>query len=145
MGWLIFFITSIIVLFVTVPIKSIVRIWPIGLVSIFVLYLIDGTLANLGAFRYSFGNYLVSDVPILYLLSSFSGGIILTHYYPKKNSKKLPYIMLAALVFLSLEFLMYKLNYFHHMNWSMFSSFLLNCFGFIVTLWLAEWFKFTKI
>jgi len=104
-----------------------------------VLYTIDSTLVDLGAFAFSPGGGLISGIPIPYWAGSFAGGILFGYFIPGQPQWKPVYILAAAFLFLAAELIMVRLGTFHHINWNPFKSFLLNVFGFTITLWWAEW------
>lgn len=122
----------------TIPSAQIPRLWPVGVISMIVLYAIDSTLIGLGAFSYSFGNPGLAGIPLIYWLSSFPGGLLLVYLYPEKPKQQLPYIMLASAVFLAAEMVMSRLGYFLYLNWNSFYSYLLNVGGFIIVIWLSQ-------
>ena len=138
LGWYIFSITAYGILLFTVPWNKYKYLWPIGLISIIILYLIDSTLIKLGAFSYSFPNPFLSGLPTLYLISGFVGGILLVHFLPSKETLQIPYMLLSPLIFLMLEFLMIYLGYFHYHNWNGLNSYFLNIFGFSIVLWFSS-------
>jgi hypothetical protein len=110
-----------------------------GPFSIVILYLIDSTFIELGAFSYSAQILSLSGISIFYLLSSFPGGILLVYYYPKNKKMQVPYILLAAFIFLLMELIMMWAGYFQYVHWNSLKSYLLDIFGFTVVLWFAEW------
>lgn len=144
MGWIVFFLVAYILLFILVPLNKCKNYFPFGLISIIILYLIDSTLINLGAFSYSFGNAKLYELPTLYLISGFSGGILFIHFLPLKDNLQFPYIFLASAILLVLELIMYWLKYFHYHNWTPFRSYFLNIFSFCVVLCFARFLGYPK-
>lgn len=139
MGWIVFFIAVVLTFIMTNPFKRFGQLWYAGIISMGALYAIDTTLQRLGAFSFQHSPHLVGELPTPYWLSSFFGGIVLVKYYPKKSFWKLPYILIAAFVFLILELIMHYLGYFNYHNWSLINSFFLDVSGFIVVIWLWKW------
>lgn len=145
MGWVIFFITSILVSLIFIPFKKVKYYWLAGIISMIMIIAIDSTLIRLGAFSYRYPNSIIGKIPTLYWLSSFFGGIIVAYYYPKKKPLQFPYILLSSFIFLCMELVMYFLGYFNYHNWSLINSFILNIFGFIIVIWLWNWVSEFKI
>ncbi len=138
MMWIIQFIVSIALVILLIPFSQLLFLLPAGLLGMVLSYIIDSTFVYLGAFNYRYPNPFLLRIPLFYWLSSFSGGVLLLHYYPQRQSLQFPYIVLASTLFLASELLMYKLGYFHYGRWSPFKSLILNIFGFIVTVYLSE-------
>lgn len=143
MGWVIFSVVSWAVALCLVPIKNWKWLWKAGMVGLALLYAIDSTFIELGAFYYrtnqiSFG--ALSGLPTLYWISGFPAAILLAYYYPQKRQWQLPYILLASTLFLGLELFMAWLGYFHYNRWSPTQSYFLDVGGFIVVIWLSQWF-----
>jgi hypothetical protein len=145
MGWIIFFISSIIVFFLCTPFKKWKYFWLAGIISMIMIYVIDSTLIVLGAFSYSYPNPLIGNLPTLYLLSAFFGGTVLVYYYPQRKILKYPYIILAAFLFVCLELLMNYFGYFSYQNWTPVNSFILDIFGFVNVIYLWNWINETKV
>lgn len=142
MGWIYFFCIAYALPLLLVPHHKYKKYFPIGLVSIIILFIIDSTFIKLGAFSYSFGTPYISKLPLLYLLSAIPGGILLVHFFPQKNRRmQLPYILLAAALFLIIELVMLWLKYFNYHDWSFLNSYILDIFGFIIVIWLSQYFN----
>lgn len=139
MGWVIFFISSVVISILCIPLKKWKCYLFAGIISLIVLYAIDSTLIKLGAFSYRYPNPLIGNLPTLYWLSGFLGGIILVHYYPAKKQLQFPYVLIVASLFLCLELFMAYLGYFNYLNWSPLNSFFLDIFGFLIVIWLWNW------
>ncbi|PAB59248.1 hypothetical protein CCE28_10300 [Anaeromicrobium sediminis] len=144
MGWFVFCAIAYAIVLFLIPLNKFKYLLPIGLISMVILYLIDSTLIRLGAFSYSFPNPILGGLPTLYLLSGFAGGVFLVYFLPLRKRWQSPYILLASLIFLIIEFLMIHLNYFHHHKWNGLNSYVLNIFGFIIVLWFAQYFYVPK-
>ncbi len=140
MSWLIFFLSSLLTTILLVPQKKFKVLWPAGLITMTAIYTIDTTLVSLGAFLYKFPILFVSGLPIFYLLSGFFGGMLLVHFFPSRTWIQLPYILLAAFLFLCLELIMSWVGYFEYgQNWNPVRSFFLNTLGFTIVLSLYYW------
>ena len=124
-----------------VPFHKWLSLFPAGLITLIVLYLIDSTLILLNAFSYRYANPILSDLPVLYWLSGFPEGMLLVYYFPKKKHLHFPYIVLAAVVFLGMELIMLLLKYISYHNWSPVFSLFLNMGGFIDVIFLSQWIK----
>ncbi len=140
-GWKLFFLVSLLATVIFVPLSDWEKLWPVGLLAIVVIYLIDSVLIKLGAFKYSLGSSILSGIPFFYLLSGFNGGVLFVSLLPDSSMWQLPYILAAAVIFLFLEYIMVVLGYFHYLKWNPFKSYVLNIFGFIVVVWLAQWLR----
>ena len=141
LGWVIFFIIAWLTALILVPIEEWYSLWPSGLIGMSIIYIIDTALITLGAFKYSFGNKVLGDIPVFYWLSSFPGGVLLVYYYTVIDRwLHFPYILLASAIFLAMEYIMIKLGYFHHLKWKISKSFVLNIIGFSVVISLVQWF-----
>lgn len=138
--WLVFFITAYLAAFITVPVKEWRRLWPAGIITVVLLYMIDSTFIKLGAFSYTTVFSFPPGIPVLYLASSFGGGIILSYLNPGKKRWILPYIILAAAVFVFFELIMSWLGSFHYKQWSPLNSLFLDIVGFSAVLWLSQCF-----
>ncbi len=144
MGWVVFSLIAYILLFILVPLSEHKALFPFGLVSVIILYLIDSTLIRLGAFSYSYGISRLSGLPILYLISGYAGGILLIYFSPSKETWKFYYILLSSAIFLILELIMHWVKYFHYHNWSTFNSYFLNIFGFSVVLSFSKFLGYPR-
>ena len=109
------------------------------------IYAIDSTLIAVGAFSYRYPNPFIGQLPTLYWLSSFFGGIVLISYYPQRKLWEFPYILFSSFLFLLLELTMHYFGYFSYHHWSPIKSFFLNVFGFIVVSWLWHWISEIKV
>lgn len=144
MGWYIFLGVAFVITLATVPLVQWQKLWPIGLISIVTLYIIDTTFIGLGAYSFRNGSSLLSGIPLTYIISYFPGAILLVHFYPQKNKWRFPYILLAAGFFLFMELVMVWIGYFHYIKWNPVRSYLLNVFGFLAIFWMAQWLGLTK-
>jgi hypothetical protein len=124
---------------ILVPLKHWKKSWPVGIFGMTVIYVIDGTLISLGAFRFRDGVDFLSGLPLYYWLGYFPGGILFDNLRPKEHFKKLIYIISFAAAYLFVEIVTIYLGYFRHLNWNAYNSLLLNVVGFTVTMWFAEW------
>lgn len=139
MGWLVFGMAAWITGLVLVPIKYWKKLWPLGIAAMALIFPIDATLIDLGAFKFSQSNIELSGIPVYYWLSYIPGGVLFGYYCPGEKRHKLLYLLISALIFLIMELIMLWLGYFHHLDWNPVKSYLLNIGGFTVMLWLAEW------
>ncbi|MFZ5645327.1 MAG: hypothetical protein ACOY46_17280 [Bacillota bacterium] len=103
------------------------------------IYAIDSTFVDQGAFRFFIETESISGLPLLYWLAYFPGGILFGYYIPREKWWRLFYILLAAFVLLILELLAVYFGYFYYLNWNPFKSYILNIVGFTTMLWFAEW------
>jgi len=110
-----------------------------GAIAVAVLFLIDSALISLGAFRYLNSGKTLGDLPVPYLVSGMFGGITAAYFFPEKNALRIPYVLLISLAFVVLELIMEETGHFQHLNWSYTHSFVLNVFGFLITLSLWQW------
>lgn len=126
MEWVIFGGVAWVLTMLLVPLKRRKILWPLGLIGMLLIYIIDSTLIGLRAFSYSDGMAKISGLPFFYWLSSFPGGILLGYYCPSEPWPRAIYILLAALFFLALELIMFLLGYFFYINWTPVNSYILN-------------------
>ncbi|HYF82142.1 MAG TPA: hypothetical protein VEB00_03820 [Clostridia bacterium] len=145
MGWIIFFISSILMILLIKPYKKWSQLWYAGLITMAVLYAIDSTLIAVGAFSYQYPNPLIGELPTLYWLSSFFGGVVLAYYYPQRKLLQFPYILLSSFLFLLLELIMHFFRYIKYHNWSPINSLFLDLFGFIIVIWIWNWINEIRI
>lgn len=138
MAWVVLFIVFWLLALLLVPGREWRRLWPAGIIGFITVYVIDSTFIGLGAFSYSQSSLGLSGLPIFYHLSVIAGAVLLVYYYPSTPWKQILYVMLTALVFLLIENVLIRLNYFHHLSWSLARSYVLNLVGFISVLWLAQ-------
>jgi hypothetical protein len=106
--------------------------------------MIDTTLISAGAFSYRVPAQITGGLPLLYWLSGFPGGVLLTHFYPDKEKLQFPYILLASAIFLGLELIMHFFGYIHYHKWSPVNSYFLDVFGFIIVIWIWNWIRERK-
>jgi hypothetical protein len=139
MGWIFFFIASVLVFLIFTSIKKWKHFWIGGLITMLIIYAIDSTLIRLGAYSLRYPNHLIGELPTLYWLGSYFGGIVLIYYFPERKPLQFPYILLSALLFLCLELIMCFFGYFYCHNWSPVESFFLDVFGLVVVIWLWNW------
>lgn len=144
LGWIILCIVAFILVLILVPSSEYRTLFPFGLASIIILYVIDSTLVKLGAFSYSFGNIHLSGLPPLYLLSGCGGGILLVYFFPSKSIWQFLYILLSSAILLILELIMYWFKYFHYHNWNPFNSYFLNILGFSIVLCFSKFSGYQK-
>lgn len=139
MGWIIFMILAWTTALIIVPLKGWKKSWPVGLLAMIILLVIDNALVYLGAIKFWHGNIYVYDLPLYYWLAYFPGGIVFDHYRPNKHIWRLCYIFIWAAAYLLAELAMIYFGYFQHLNWSVYRACLLNVGGFTITMWYAEW------
>jgi hypothetical protein len=144
MGWIIFFILSMLIFLVT-SLKKWKRFWFAGVITMIIIYAIDATLIALGAFSYRYPNALLGGLPTFYWLSSFFGGNVLVYYYPQRIRYQFAYILFSCFLFLLLELVMYYFGYFSYHHWSPIKSFFLDVFGFVVVIWIWNWIHTVKM
>ena len=65
--------------------------------------------------------------------------IFLAYFYPSKKQLQLPYILIAAVSFISLEIIMNWLGYINYINWNVLRSIFLDIGSFMAILWLGQW------
>jgi len=138
LAWVMLFLVAWLFVLVLVPVREWKRLWPAGIIGLVVVYVIDSTFVGLGAFSFTKIYPGLSGLPIFYILSIVAGSILSAHFYPDKDWKQMLFVMLMALGLLLIEVAMIRLNYFHHLSWSLARSYALNIGGFIVVLWLAQ-------
>jgi len=93
MGWVIFFVFSVMISILCISFKKWKYYWSAGMITLIILYAIDSTLIELGAFSYRYPNPLIGNLPILYWLSGFFGGAILVYFYPEGKQFQFPYLL----------------------------------------------------
>lgn len=140
MAWVIFLISAYIAAFILVPANEWKRLWPAGIITCVLLYMIDSTFIRLGAFSYSLGFLITPGIPVLYLISSIAGGILLAYLFPEKKLWQLAFILISAAVFLFMELVMHWLGYFQYDQWRLLNSYFLNIIGFSAVLRLSQCF-----
>ena len=143
LAWIIFFLIAMASAFLLTKFKNLKSLWPMGVATILFLYIIDSTFISLGAYGYHGTMFLLNNIPIFYLLSGFPGGILLAYFYPSTKKFQLPYILLAALLFLLLEIIMNWFGYIHYINWNILRSYILDVGAFMSLLWLGQWLNAT--
>jgi len=141
MGWLAFAGAAWLTGVLLVPIKYWKKLWPLGIAGMIVIFPIDSTLVDLGAFYFSSGIVKISGIPTPYWFSYIPGGILFGYYCPGERWQQFLYILTTAFILLVLELIMLWLGYFHYLNWNPVKSYFLNVGGFTIILWLAEWWK----
>lgn len=143
MGWIIYFISVTLLAVILTKFKNVRNLWPMGLLTILFLYIIDSGLVSLGAYSFSYGNPFLGDLPIFYLLAGFPGGFLIAYFFPAKKQFQFPYILLTAALFIWLELIMKWFEYIHYINWNIFRSSILNVGSFMSILWLGQWLNAT--
>lgn len=143
MGWVIYFGAIVLICMLLVPLKAYKRLWPAGIFTLLLLYLIDSTLIELKAFSYSHGIAILAGLPVFYWLGSFFQGVLLVYFYPEEEKRRLPYILLMAGAFLVLELVMLWSGYFHYIGWNTLKSYFLDLSGFSVLLAIMQHFGLT--
>lgn len=123
-----------------VPLKHWPKLFPAGIASLLIILCIDDTLTSLRAFRFVHDGLYIFRLPLTYWLSYFFGGILFAYFRPEGKWKRVVYILGFALFLLFLEYIMMMVGYFEHINWNLLKSYALNIFGFVITLWVIEWF-----
>jgi MFS superfamily sulfate permease-like transporter len=139
LAWLIWFVFSLGLSILAAGKKGWLQFWPVGLVALVVVYVLDSALVNLGAFSYRYGVPALGGLPLLYFLSVFPNGIILARFYPPRRRLRLPYVLVVAALFLFVERLMIITGNFRHLHWTLEYSLVLNVIGMVLVLWLGEW------
>ena len=139
LGWIIYFLAAVLLAAALTKFKNIRRLWPMGVVTILFLYAVDRTFIALGAYSFQDTISLLGGIPIFYLLAGFPGGILFAYFYPSKKKLQLPYILIAALLFILLEIVMKWFGYFQYINWSLSRSFFIDLGSFMAILWLGQW------
>ncbi|MBC8079473.1 MAG: hypothetical protein H7X86_03960 [Gorillibacterium sp.] len=141
MAWVVLFVMAWLCCLLFVPLNVWRSLLPAGFISLITLYLIDSTLVSLNAFSYRYPTTFLGNLPILYWLSGFPGGMLLFHFFPKNKLLYFPYIVLASGIFLGMEIIMFVLNYIRYHNWSSLSSLILNIGGFTIVTSLSQWMR----
>ncbi|MGB9825998.1 MAG: hypothetical protein ACPLRU_04930, partial [Desulfofundulus sp.] len=111
----------------------------VGLVALVVVYVLDSTLVDLGAYSYRNGVPALGGMPWLYFLSVFPSAIILARFYPSRRCLSLPYVVVMGAFYLFVEWLMILAGYFRYLHWNLERSLVLDVIGLILVLWLGEW------
>ncbi|HHW42776.1 hypothetical protein GFC01_05515 [Desulfofundulus thermobenzoicus] len=139
MAWLIWLGISLVLSFFLAGRKGWLRFWPVGLVALAVVYILDSTLIRLGAFAYHYGLPELGGLPLLYFLSTIPNGVTVARFYPSRHWLRLPYVLVLAAVLLLVEWLMSITGNFRHLRWSPGQSLGLNVVGLVLVFWLGEW------
>ncbi|MGB9804187.1 MAG: hypothetical protein ACPLUI_10300, partial [Desulfofundulus sp.] len=69
MAWLVWFLFTLGSSFLAAGKKGWLQFWPVGLVALVVVYVLDSTLVDLGAYSYRNGVPALGGMPWLYFLS----------------------------------------------------------------------------
>lgn len=138
MVWIIFFMISCLAALVFVPLSSWKKLWPSGILTILLIYMIDNTFIHLGAFSYTAQYSAPPGIPIFYILSGIFGGIILAHFNPAEKKWRLLYVLLTSAVFLAMELIMHWMGYFHYNNWNPVNSYFLDIIGINTMLTISS-------
>jgi hypothetical protein len=144
MGWLVFDLSIWFIALLLVPLRNWKRSYVIGLAGMLIVLAIDSKLIVLGAFRYYHNGTFIYGLPLPYWLAYFPGGIFFDYFRPKSNLWRILYIFIFSALYLVIELIMKKLGYFIHLNWTVLNSYILNLFGFTVSMWIAEWWEAQK-
>lgn len=139
MVWMIFVALAWMVTLLLVPLKYWKKSWPVGIFALAIIFVLDDTLAKLGAFRFLNGRIYLGSLPLFYWLAYFPGGILFDYFRPKKHMQRLLYIFIWTAGYLAVELFIIHIGYFQHLKWSPYRAFLLNASGFVITMWFAEW------
>ena len=139
MGWIIFMISVWVSALLIVPLRSWRKSWPVGIFGLACIYVLDNTLAGLGAFKFWHGGIYLSGLPLFYWVSYFPGGILFDYLRPHKHGSRLVYMLIIAAAYLIIELVMVYVGYFQYVNWNIYRAYLLNLVGFTVSMWFAEW------
>lgn len=139
MWWFVLFVLAWGLCLLFVPLNQWRRLLPSGVIALLLLYLIDSTLISLGALSYAYPSDVLDGLPFAYWLSGMPGGMLLVHFLPGKKERVFPYILLAAGLFLGLEYMTDLLGYIRYGSWSLFKSYLLDIAGFINVVFLWSW------
>jgi hypothetical protein len=119
--------------------------WPAGMAAVIVTIMLDTSLVELGAFKFSDDLfYQYRGVPLLYIFANFASGMILARLVPADGILKPIITVGLAAVFLLMEWIAIMLGYFEHLNWSLLRGLGLNIIGFIAVLWVADLFDIRR-
>lgn len=140
-GWMIYMIVAGLTALLLVPLKYWLKLLPAGVAALLIVLAIDNTLTSLMAFQFVHEGLYFFKLPLTYWISYFFGGILFAYFRPEGKWKRILYIFGAALFLLTLEYIMMMLGYFQHLNWNLLNSYVLNIFGFVISLWIIEWFE----
>ncbi len=138
MIWAVLMLVSWILAILLVRKPGIDKLWPAGFAAVAVTLLADTTLVKLGAYQFNHAIYGVKGVPLLYIISNFANGMLLTRFVPENGIFKALSTAALAVLFLFLEYIMMQLGYFTHLNWNFWHSLGLNIIGFMAVLWMAD-------
>lgn len=138
MGWFVFGAAAWLAGLLLVPARCWKKLWPLGIAGMVLVFFVDSTLLELGAFDFSPGTPKISGIPIPYWIAYFPGGVLFGYYCPGVKWQRGLYVLMASLVLLAMELVMVRLGYFYHLDWSVAKAYVLNAGGFTVMAWLAE-------
>ncbi|MEG6511106.1 CBO0543 family protein [Desulforamulus ruminis] len=134
--WVMFVLASWLAVLLLLRFQGIKEYWPAALISALVVYMVDMTGTELGAYRFTQA-FLLNGVPVIYLGTVAALGLIYMRFYPRRHWEQLVYVFVIAGLFLFMEYLMMKVGNFHHKNWNFWNSYFLNLFGLMIISWLS--------
>ena len=123
MFWWIYFIFNLLLIIIFIKPRKKLYFLP-GILACTLMYLVDSTAVKLNLYEF-YGFPQISSLPILYLLSGFSLGIIFWGLRPKKQLLWL-YILVISLLFTGVEKIAELFGAYRHLNWCYWYSFFLN-------------------
>lgn len=85
-------------LFILVKRKRIIELLPVGLLAAILLFAVEQFFFALGMFRFNAGLIMIAGVPLFHLFWGAASGMIFINYIREEFSKKIPIILLFAVL-----------------------------------------------
>lgn len=118
--------------------EKISRVWPAGLLGVFLVYIIDSMAVKANLYRFEAANLSISGIPLFYMLTAFPVAVLVYRFLPRERNRQFVYLGLVAGIYLLPEMLFARAGYFHYINWSLLNSFFLNLGALIALVYLGQ-------
>jgi len=139
MVWLLSFVFSWILFFLTTDKKKLKSTFWCGVLTVILAIIVDGENQRLNL--YQFKNLILSiyNNSIFYLFGPiFTMGVVFSQYVPRKKLFQILHIFVFSLVFLALEYLVIKAGSAIQIHWSYLNSMMVNFLTLSFITWVTQ-------
>ena len=126
------------IVLILLPIERLRLIWPVGIISFILLFIIDFTFSNLGYYKFIGEAFAIGGIPLFYLAGGAAGGILLVNWLNRNVWSKIIAILLFSSLLVISEYIFLITGVFKHLhNFDLLISFTLNIAGLSMLVWLS--------
>lgn len=118
--------------------QKIRRIWPAGLLGLFLVYIIDSLAIKSNLYGFAGADLTLSGIPLFYLLTAFPVSLLVYRFLPGERIRQFLYLGLVAGIYLLPEIFLTRAGYVEYINWSLLHSYMLNLGALVALVYLGQ-------